>query len=109
MTSGKSNKSQKQKTATNDTKNTCNDSVQDKKNDSKETHIDHVKDAKDDTKETHIDHVKDAKDDKNKEEKVNDPDKPIRTSATNSAYSQHFDPIPAENKSNNMKTIDISK
>ena len=93
MTSGKGNK-RKQKTATNDTKNTCNDSVQD---------------AKDDSKETHIDHVKDAKDDKNKEEKVNDPDKPICPSATNGAYSQHFDPIPAENKSKNMTRVDISK
>ena len=79
MTSGKSNKSRKQKTATNDTKNTCNDSVQD---------------AKDDTKGTSIDHVKDAKDDNKEEEKVN---------------SQQFDPMPAENNRKNMTTVDISK
>ena len=60
MINGKSNKSRKQKTATNDTKNTCTDSVQD---------------AKDDTKETSIDHAKDAKDDNKEDEKVNDPDK----------------------------------
>ena len=68
-----------------------------------------MQDAKDDTKKTSIEHVRDAKDDKKEDEKVNDPDTPIRPSATNGAYSQHFDPIPAENKSNNMKTIDISK
>ena len=96
MTSGKSNKSRKQKTATNDTKNTCNDSVQDAKDDTK-------------TKETSIDHVKDAKDDNKEEEKVNDHDTPICPSATNGAYSEHFDPIPAENKSKNLSTVDISK
>ena len=108
MTSGKGNK-RKQKTATNDTRNTSTDSVQDAKDDTKETSIDHVQDAKDDTKETSIDHVRSENDDNKEDEKVNDPDKPICPSATNGAYSQHFDPIPAENKSNNMKTIDISK
>ena len=93
MTSGKGNK-RKQKTATNDTRNTSTDSVKDAKDESKETSIDHVQDAKDDTKGTSIDHVKDAKDDNKEEEKVN---------------SQHFDPIPAENNRKNMTTVDISK
>ena len=53
--------------------------------------------------------MKDAKDDNKEEAKVKDPDTPIRPSANNGAYSQHFDPIPAENKSNNMTTVDISK
>ena len=94
MTSGKSNKSRKQKTATDDTKNKCTDKVQDEK---------------DDTKNTSIEHVRDAKDDKKEDEKVNDPDKPICPSATNGAYSQHFDPISAENNNNNITRLDISK
>ena len=94
MTSGKSNKSRKQKTATDDTKNKCTDKVQDEK---------------DDTKNTSIEHVRDAKDDRKEDETVNDPDTPIRPSANNGAYSQHFDPIPADDKSNNMTTVDISK
>ena len=92
MTSGKSNK-RKQKTATNDSRSTSTDSLKDAKDDSKETSIDNVQDAKDDTKGTSI-NVKDAKDDNKEEEKVN---------------SQHFDPMPAENNSKNMTTVDISK
>ena len=100
MTTGKTNK-RKQKTATNNTKETCIDTVKDAKDD--------TKDAKVDTKEKCIDHEKDAQNDKKEDEKVNDPDTPIRPSANNGAYSQHFDPIPAEDKSNNMTTVDISK
>ena len=100
MTTGKTTK-RKQKTATNNTKETCIDTVKDAKDD--------TKDAKVDTKEKCIDHEKDAKNDNKEEEKVNDHDTPTRPSATNGAYSKHFDPIPAENKSNNMKTVDISK
>ena len=100
MTTGKTNK-RKQKTATNNTKETCIDTVKDAKDD--------TKDAKVDTNEKCIDHEKDAKDDNKEEEKVNDHDTPIHPSPTNGAHSEHFDPIPAENKSNNMKTIDISK
>ena len=85
MTTGKTNK-RKQKTATNNTKETCIDTVKDAKDD--------TKDAKVDTNEKCIDHEKDAKDDNKEEEKVN---------------SQHFDPIPAENKSKNLSTVDISK
>ena len=92
MTSGKGNK-RKQKTATNDSRSTSTDSLKDAKDDSKETSIDNVQDAKDDTKGTSI-NVKDAKDDNKEEEKVN---------------SQHFDPMPAENNSKNMTTVDISK
>ena len=92
MTSGKGNK-RKQKTATNDSRSTSTDSLKDAKDDSKETSIDNVQDANDDTKGTSI-NVKDAKDDNKEEEKVN---------------SQHFDPMPAENNSKNMTTVDISK
>ena len=92
MTSGKSNK-RKQKTTTNDSRSTSTDSLKDAKDDSKETSIDNVQDAKDDTKGTSI-NVKDAKDDNKEEEKVN---------------SQQFDPMPAENNSKNMTTVDISK
>ena len=100
MTTGKTNK-RKQKTATNNTKETCIDTVKDAKDD--------TKDAKVNTKEKCIDHEKDAQNDKKEDEKVNDPDKPICPSATNIAHSEHFDPIPAENKSKNMTTVDISK
>ena len=101
MTSGKSNKSRKQKTAANNTKETCIDTVKDAKDD--------TKDAKVDTNEKCIDHEKDAKDDNKEEEKVNDHDTPIHPSPTNGAHSEHFDPIPAENKSKNLSTVDISK
>ena len=108
MTTGKGNK-RKQKTATNNTKETCIDTVKDAKDDTKETCIVHVQDAKVDTKETCIDHEKDSKDDNKEEEKVNDHDTPIHPSPTNGAHSEHFDPIPAENKSKNLATVDISK
>ena len=100
MTTGKTNK-RKQKTATNNTKETCIDTVKDAKDD--------TKDAKVDTNEKCIDHEKDAKDDNKEEEKVNDHDTPIHPSPTNGAHSEHFDPIPAENKSKNLSTVDISK
>ena len=100
MTTGKTTK-RKQKTATNNTKETCIDTVKDAKDD--------TKDAKVDTNEKCIDHEKDAKNDKKEEEKVNDHDKPIDPSPTNIAHSEHFDPIPAENKSKNLATVDISK
>ena len=100
MTTGKTNK-RKQKTATNNTKETCIDTVKDAKDD--------TKDAKVDTNEKCIDHEKDAKDDNKEEEKVNDHDTPIHPSPTNIAHSEHFDPIPAENKSKNLATVDISK
>ena len=103
MTTSKSSK-RKQKTATNNTKETCIDIVKDAKDDTNETCIDHVQDAKVDTNETCIDHDKNAKDDYKEEEKVNDHDTPTRPSAINGA-----DPIPAENKSKNMTTVDISK
>ena len=100
MTTGKTNK-RKQKTATNNTKETCIDTVKDAKDD--------TKDAKVDTIEKCIDHEKDAKNDNKEEEKVNDHDTPIHPSPTNGAHSEHFDPKPAENKSKNMTTVDISK
>ena len=92
MTSGKGNK-RKQKTATNDSRSTSTDSLKHAKDDSKETSIDNVQGANDDTKGASI-NVKDAKDDNKEEEKVN---------------SQHFDPMPAENNSKTMTTVDISK
>ena len=67
------------------------------------------KTATNNTKETCIDTVKDAKDDNKEEEKVNDHDTPIHPFPTNGAHSEHFDPIPAENKSKNLATVDISK
>ena len=74
MTTGKGNK-RKQKTATNNTKETCIDTVKDAKDD--------TKDAKVDTNEKCIDHEKDAKNDNKEEEKVNDHDTPIHPSPTN--------------------------
>ena len=77
--------------------------------------------AKDDTKGTSVENVKDAKDAKNgNNDKANVKDKnedteaPIRPSANNGGYSDHFDPIPVENKSKknetlNLSTVDISK
>ena len=77
--------------------------------------------AKDDTKETSVENVKDAKDAKNgNNDKANVKDKnedteaPIRPSTNNGGYSDHFDPIPAENKTKKnetiqMSTVDISK
>ena len=87
----------------------------------KNTVVTDGKSAKDDTKETSVDNVKDAKDAKNgNNDKANVKDKnedteaPIRPSANNGGYSDHFDPIPVENKSKknetlNLSTVDISK
>ena len=86
-------------------------------NDTKETLVDNVNDAKDDTKETSIGNAKDARDNNEKakvQDKDDDTEAPVRPSANNGAYSQHFDPIPAENKSKKngnlqLSTVDISK
>ena len=48
------------------------------------------------------------------QDKDDDTEAPVRPSANNGAYSQHFDPIPAENKTKKnetiqMSTVDISK
>ena len=87
----------------------------------KNTVVTDGKSAKDDTKETSVENVKDAKDAKNgNNDKANVKDKnedteaPIRPSANNGGYSDHFDPIPVENKSKknetlNLSTVDISK
>ena len=91
------------------------------KDDTKETSVDNVKDAKDDTKETSVDNGKDAKNYKNDSNykatvqgKNEDTEAPIRPSTNNGGYSDHFDPIPAENKTKKnetiqMSTVDISK
>ena len=112
MTTGKGNK-RKKNTVVTDGKSA--------KDDTKETSVDNVKDAKDDTKETSVDNGKDAKNAKNgNNDKANVKDKnedteaPIRPSANNGGYSDHFDPIPVENKSKknetlNLSTVDISK
>ena len=87
----------------------------------KNTVVTDGKSAKDDTKETSVDNVKDAKDAKNgNNDKANVKDKnedteaPICPSTNNGGYSDHFDPIPVENKSKknetlNLSTVDISK
>ena len=87
----------------------------------KNTVVTDGKSTKDDTKETSVDNVKDAKDAKNgNNDKANVKDKnedteaPIRPSTNNGGYSDHFDPIPAENKTKKnetiqMSTVDISK
>ena len=103
MTTGKGNK-RKKNTVVTDGKSA--------KDDTKDTLVDNVKDAKDDTKETYIDNAKDARDNNEKakaQDKDDDTEAPVRPSANNGAYSQHFDPIPAENKNNNITSVDISK
>ena len=91
------------------------------KDDTKDTSVENVKGTKDDTKKTSVDNgkgAKNAKDDNNDKATVQgkneDTEAPIRPSANNGGYSDHFDPIPVENKSKknetlNLSTVDISK
>ena len=91
------------------------------KDDTKDTSVENVKGTKDDTKKTSVDNgkgAKNAKDDNNDKATVQgkneDTEAPIRPSTNNGGYSDHFDPIPAENKTKKnetiqMSTVDISK
>ena len=106
MTTGKGKKTKKTNAVAHSTKDT------------KETLVDNVKDGKNENKDKSIDNLKDAKNDNNDKAKVQDKNEdtkaPNRPSANNGGYSDHFDPIPAENKSKKngtkqLSTVDISK
>ena len=116
MTNSKNNKKKTadKKSARNNMKETSVDIVEDTKDDTKKDSIDTVNNAKHDNKDTSIDNVKDDEDDKKEVAKEEDTDAPIRPRPNNGGYSEHFDPIPAENNSKKnetgqLTTVDISK
>ena len=74
--------------------------------------------ATNNTKETPSENLKGSKDEKTDKAKVTDVNEnteaPFRPTANNGAYSKHFNPIPAENKSDKnatvpLSTVDLSK
>ena len=116
MTNSKSNKNKK--------KNNVVDDGKSSKNHTKETSVSNVKDASNanDDKGQVMDNHGDAKaldnnkkaNLKNAKDNNEDTETPIRPSANGGAYSEHFDPIPAMNKSENnetdkLSTVDISE
>ena len=109
MTNSKSNKTKKNnvvddgKSAKNHTKETSISNVKDASNanDEKSQVMDNYGDVKalDNNKKANLKNVKDNNE---------DTETPICPSANGGAYSEHFDPIPAMNKSENNETDKLS-